>query len=232
MHTGRKIHPALRRRQFSGWKRQTVAGSCVTTRIFFDRWIMGKLHPVLAVVCAAILASGCTPTAGNGEATKPNEPAKQATELNFSDIPGQFPQPPTLTDAGESMAPVHACVNVGGTANNAELTIVDCGSKKHTYWVVKRVVTPNQCGDTDRPFYNNTAEGGEWTACLDLAWDNTHCLDIRKFDVFKVACDVESKSKKLKPIRIITGAVTATDCPGIGFPHPVRRFTVCAEIVS
>ncbi|WP_420214030.1 LppU/SCO3897 family protein [Mycobacteroides abscessus] len=193
---------------------------------------MRKLHPALAALaCAAILA-GCSSTEGSGGTTKTNESTKPSAQLNLTDIPGQFLQPSTLTDAGESLAPVHSCVNVGGAANRAELTIVDCGSKRHTYWVVRRVVTPDQCGDTDRPFYNNTAEGGEWTACLDLAWDNSHCMDIRKFDVFKVDCNAESKYRKLKPIKIITGAVTATDCPGIGFPHPARRFTICAEIVN
>lgn len=194
---------------------------------------MRKLHlAVAAMAYVAILTSGCSSTAPAGETTTTNGPTKPSEELNLTDIPGQFPQPPTLTDAGESLAPVHSCVNVGGSANHAELTIVDCGSSKHTYWVVRRVVTPDQCRDTDRPFYNNTVEGGEWTACLDLAWDNSHCMDIRKFDVFKVDCNAESKHRKLKPIKIITDTVTTTDCPGIGFPHPVRRFTICAEIVT
>lgn len=210
-----------------------AAGSSATIRTFFDRVSMKKLHRALAVVaCAAALVSGCSSPAGSDETTKTKGSAKPSEDLNLTNIPGQFPQPPTLTDAGESLAPVHSCVNVGGSTNRAELTIVDCGSLKHTYWVVRRVVTPDQCGDTDRPFYNNTVDGGEWTACLDLAWDNSHCMDIRKFDVFKVDCNAESKHKKLKPIKIITGAVTTTDCPGIGFPHPVRRFTICAEIVT
>jgi hypothetical protein len=97
-----------------------------------------------------------------------------------------------------------------------------------TYRVIQRVVTPDQCvADADRPFYYRDAHA-QWTACLDLNWDSTYCINLDAV-VTKVACDDPAATRKLKPISVRPDTTTVDGCPHTGYPHPVRRFTICTE---
>jgi hypothetical protein len=180
------------------------------------------LRKKITIILGAItlLASGCSQ--GHEET-----PSRKSTP-DFGNIPGQFPVPATLTENGSQTAPVGACVNVSGPPRDATLTIVGCGTRENTYRVIRRVVTPDQCQDADRPFYSNTSNDGEWTACLDLAWDNNYCINISK-QVTKVACDDPSAKDKYKAVKIVISTVTKRDCGEDGYAHPVRQFTICTE---
>lgn len=187
------------------------------------------MRALLVLLTASVLGSaGC---AGSDEpsATTPSKARQESTD--FSTIPGQFPAPASLTANGQAEAPVGGCVNLSGPLVNASLTVVDCGSPQHTYRIVQRVNTPNECGDVDRAVYNNSKATGQYTACLDLAWDASSCISLGQ-PVAKVACDDTAAQKRIKPVKVILDTTTLEGCVDGGYKHPQRRFTVCTQALS
>lgn len=138
---------------------------------------------------------------------------------------------PALVKSGEDDAPVGACVDMLGPRSNPSLSVGSCD--KAAYRVIQRVETPRQCpADVDDKFYLNPPSG-QWTACLDYAWNRDDCLSItRGASATRVACDDRSRTGREQPTRLINNSVAASDCPSGGFAHPVRRFTVCTKTQS
>ncbi|WP_078282876.1 hypothetical protein, partial [Mycobacteroides franklinii] len=132
-----------------------------------------------------------------------------------------------MTPNGQSEAPVGGCVNVSGTPTHAELTLVDCGSARNTYRIIRRVNIPRECGDADRPYYYNSKATGQFTACLDLAWDSQSCISITDPDVTRVSCNDTNAANKTKPVNVALHATTLDSCPQGGYTHPLRGFTIC-----
>jgi hypothetical protein len=152
------------------------------------------------------------------------------TSRNFDQIPGQYPTPATLTGNGASEAAVGSCATLKGRLVDATLLTVDCGSREAVYRVIQRVNVPAECvQDADRKFYRNTKSGGQWTACLDLKWDESLCVNIDDSDVSKVECGDPNSSNKFKPTKIILNTTNIDGCSDGGYQHPIRRFTICTE---
>ncbi|WP_231396077.1 hypothetical protein [Mycobacterium sp. URHD0025] len=184
---------------------------------------MLKFGAVLTAV--ALATAACNGTQGEDHASAPPTAPAPA---DFSRIPGQFPsQPPNVP--GASIAPVGACVSFEGPSSNATLTVVDCGSPNNGYTVIQRVSTPDQCpADVAQKFYMNPDEG-QFTACLDYAWSSTDCLSIGKVSAVRAKCDDTTKPNREKPLNVILNTTTNNGCPTGGFPHAVRKFTICTE---
>lgn len=180
----------------------------------------------VALMCLAVSSCG-SPTEGPSK-TVPATASSQQDSTDFSSIPGQFPSPASLTANGEREAPVGGCVNLSGPGVNAVLTLVDCGSGQYTYRIVQRVNRSRECGDADRSYYRNSKNTGQYTACLDLAWDKGACLNLGN-PVTKVACDDLKAPEKYKPIKVVVNTSTVDACPNGGYAHPQRRFTVCTQ---
>ncbi|WJJ56617.1 LppU/SCO3897 family protein [Mycobacteroides abscessus] len=180
----------------------------------------------IKLVCAVLAVAAAT-AACNG-ADSPAVTPRATPQQAFDQIPGQFPeQAPGIP--GASIAPVGACVSLDGPSTAAKLKVVDCGSPSNGYKVIQRVPTPAECpADVDHKFYMYPDEG-EFTACLDYAWSANDCLSIGKVTAVRAACDDASKPKREKPLNLVLNTTTNADCPTGGFPHPVRRFTVCTE---
>ncbi len=183
-------------------------------------------HVAAALSVIAVLVAGC----GAGH-TPPSEQSTVNTTPSpgaFKEISGQFPQPATLTDSGAADAPVGGCVQVSGTPTRAVLNVAACTSPHATYRVIQRVRTPEQCvTDKDHPVYYHD-ENAQWTACLDLNWDSTYCINLGQV-VSKVACDDPNAHNKIKPSHLLTDTTTVEGCPQGGYAHPTRRFTICTE---
>jgi hypothetical protein len=159
----------------------------------------------------------------------PSLATTQPAPLDLDQIPGQFPAPAELTQAGQTLAPVRGCVNLMGPQRSPSLKGVPCGSADNNYIVVQRVETPDQCvADADQRFYLN-GEDGQWTACLDYAWRSETCLSIGTVSAQSVSCDDLNAPNRQRPTRIQAGTTTTAGCPDGGFAHPVRRFTVCTQ---
>lgn len=193
---------------------------------------MGRLYPVLLALCSGLVICGCDsstgPTIPAPATASSSSQALHQESTDFSNIPGQFPMPGSLTDNGQAEAPVGGCVNVDGPLVNASLTLVDCGSAKNTYRIIKRVNVAQECGDTDRSFYHNSKATGQYTACLDLAWDSSSCIGLGQ-PVTKVACTDTTVPNRVKPVKVILNTTGLEGCPDGGYKHPQRRFTVCTE---
>ncbi|SHW54720.1 LppU/SCO3897 family protein [Mycobacteroides abscessus] len=155
--------------------------------------------------------------------------AHESTESLDGDY-GQYPDPSQIKSTADSLAPVGACVNLGGTKAASELRVVPCGSPENNYRVVQKVLKPSECvADVDQRYYQNRASTGEWTACLDYAWTRDSCLGFQGWEVSRVQCRNNEPQRREKPLRIVLNVTTASACPTGGFAHPVRRFTVCTE---
>lgn len=186
-----------------------------------------ELAVTMIALAAALIVDGCSTAESPPPAAAP-APDAVAPQVSFVEIPGQYPQPASMTDSGAADAPVGGCVNVSGSPPRAVLDAADCTSPVATYRVIQRVITPGQCvADADRPFYYRDAHA-HWTACLDVNWDNTYCINLDAV-LTKVACDDPAAPRKLKPTSVLAGTTTVDNCPQNGFPHRVRRFIVCAE---
>lgn len=173
------------------------------------------------VVVEAVQTVGCNPLDNH----QPEE-----SNRDFDQIPGQYPTPATLTGNGANEAVVGSCATLKGRLVDATLVTVDCGSREAVYRVIQRVNVPGECvQDADRKFYRNTKSGGQWTACLDLKWDEALCVNIGDSEFSKVECGDPNSSSKFKPTKVILNTTNIHDCPDGGFQHPIRRFTVCTE---
>lgn len=190
-------------------ERQAERRKYIPTKRLLCRW---------AIVAAVLMVTACGQSGS----------APVAESTDFVSIAGQFVQPGALTSNGADAAPVGSCANLSGPAVNAVLNVVDCGSPQSTYRIVRRTNTPQECGDADRPFYHNSAATGQYTACLDLAWDSSSCLSLGQ-PVTKVACDDQKAPQKYKPLKVIVDTTTLDGCTAGGYPHPARRFTVCTQ---
>ncbi|ORA22891.1 hypothetical protein BST18_23780 [Mycobacteroides abscessus subsp. bolletii] len=108
------------------------------------------------------------------------------------------------------------------------MKLTKCDGPDATHKIVQRVIEPKDCvRDVDRRYYRNTA-AGEWTACLDLNWTNARCLSISDDETRAVACDDTAAVDRFRPTRVVLGARSADMCP-VGYPHPIRMFTICTE---
>lgn len=188
--------------------------------------------PILMIALGAAVAGTqlfLDRDSGRAQSDAASTTGPAGTKADFNEIPGQFP--PQESDVpGGSVAPVGACVSLDGQSHNAKLKVVDCGSPSNGYKVIQRVSTPAECpADVDHKFYMYPDEG-EFTACLDYAWSANDCLSIGKVTAIRTACDDASKPKREKPLKVILNTTTNAGCgPTGGFPHPVRKFTVCTE---
>lgn len=189
---------------------------------------MDKISAIVVLFCVPALA-GCGAARDAPSSTGAASATAVDQELtDFTNIPGQFPTPGSLTANGQAEAPIGGCVNLGGELANSSLTVVDCGSAKNTYRVIKRVNVPQECGDTDRSFYHNSKATGQYAACLDLAWDSSSCIGFGQ-PVRKVACTDTTVPNRVKPVKVVLNTTTLDGCPDGGYKHPQRRFTVCTE---
>ncbi|PVB03632.1 hypothetical protein DDJ51_12925 [Mycobacteroides abscessus] len=155
-------------------------------------------------------------------------PPPAETGPNYTQIPGQFPDPATTTAAGAEDAPVRACVKITGKRNDAAMVLTKCDSGDATHRIVQRVVEPKDCvRDVDRRYYRNTA-AGEWTACLDLYWTSSNCLSITNEATRAVACDDATAPRRFRATKLVLNTTKGDMCTG--YAHPVRQFTICTEM--
>lgn len=214
----------------SYYKRKLKLPSLRMSGCFHRGWCISSAL-IRRLLPLAILSIVGIPGCSSAILEAPNEVSPTlAASTDFSKIPGQYPQPAISTAYGQESAPVGGCVNVGGTQVRATISVVDCGSSRNTYRVIQRVNVPNECiGDSDRRLYQNSKADGQWTACLDLAWDSASCISISAEVVAKVDCDDKSTSRKFKPIKVIYDSTTLDSCTSGGYTHPIRRFTICTQ---
>lgn len=108
------------------------------------------------------------------------------------------------------------------------MALTDCNAPDTTHRIIQRVATPNECvRDADRRYYRNTAEG-EWTACLDIYWNINDCLSVTNEGTYRVGCNDPAAPIRIRATKLVLGVANAEMCP-VGYPHPVRQYTICTE---
>ncbi|WP_441338888.1 LppU/SCO3897 family protein [Mycobacteroides abscessus] len=146
--------------------------------------------------------------------------------VDFGNIPGQYPDGRAHQINTTSIEP-GACVALSGSQARSRIVATDCESTASNYRVVQVVGDPSQCvADVDQKYYHNGADG-ERTVCLDYAWDGQNCLSIASWVAVRVSCDDIARGDREHPVKLILNSRDLTGCPSGGFPHPIRRFTIC-----
>ncbi len=195
---------------------------------------MYKLLAVLVIltVCTACgQDNGTSPVkrpVGSSLSTSSSIPPNPGLADQLNSIPGRMPGG-TENPVGRDAAPVGGCVNLSGEKINASIKTVPCGSADNNYIVIQRVNFPTDCiADADRRYYHNGKQG-EFTACLDLAWSAESCISIDSPKVLRTPCDDSSAPNRYRPLKVVLNTDNVDSCPDKGFPHAVRKFTVCTE---
>jgi hypothetical protein len=206
--------------------RGSASTRCLVRHLWADRRTPFRITGTVASIAVVLLCMSCESPQPDVHQPPQAEGARRATD--FDRIPGRYPaQDPDVP--GADIAPVGACVSLSGPQSNPAFSVVDCGAPANGYRVVQRVRTPDECpADADQRFYNNP-DGGQFTACLDYAWDVDDCLQIGETTATRVSCHDRTATNREKPTHVLLDSTSAADCPGGGFAHPVRRFTICTE---
>lgn len=148
---------------------------------------------------------------------------------DFTILPRQYPNPAQKVSTADTAAPVGACAQLGGTTAHSTLTVVPCDSERSNVKIIQQVNHPRECvGDADQSYYHNGPDG-QWTACLDYAWQTGRCLAITPGKIINTACDDPAIPNKEKPVRVFRNVNHTHDCSQGGFAHPVRLYTICTE---
>lgn len=185
-------------------------------------WALLSVLPIVIIGCDSVgndrdVSASATPTSGS------------QLSVSVENIPGQYPDSNAIAVGGNA-APIGGCVSLSGPRARAVLSRVDCQDSRANYRVIQRVTKPQECvGDADRQYYQNDKDG-EWTACLDLAWNLRNCISFVSKDlVSQVDCADSKALNRERPTQLLLNSATADGCTYGGFAHPVRRFTVCTE---
>lgn len=155
--------------------------------------------------------------------------AAATVSRNFSHIDGRFP---AYTLTANPNYPAGTCVHLNMTDTHMQLSKAECGSPDNNYVVIQQVRQHTECvSDAAQRYWDTyTSDGGEWTACLDYYWTRGTCLSIGKHVATRVRCDDTSYPNREKPLSVIVNTTTNAGCGSTGgFPHAVRKFTVCTQ---
>ena len=162
------------------------------------------------------------------QAWKDLDKAPQAPP-DFTILPRQYPDPAQKASTANTAAPVGACAQLGGTTAHSTLSVVPCDSERSNVKIIQQVSHPRECvRDADQSYYHNGPDG-QWTACLDYAWQTSRCLAISPGKIINVACGDPAIPNKEKPVRVFRNVNHTHDCAQGGFAHPVRLYTICTE---
>ncbi|WP_420063333.1 LppU/SCO3897 family protein [Mycobacteroides chelonae] len=181
----------------------------------------------IGVVVFAILALAFRPGASDVPGLSKDAPANSSSSQDFLNIPGQYPAPIFNGEKGNPPIRVSDCLNLSGTEEKTIAEVAPC--EKAAYRVVQLTTRPKECAaDVDQKYYRNDSQG-ELAACLDFAWSAGACLDMTEWHAVSVSCSDKSYRSREKPTKVILNTSAPQGCPGGGYSHPIRRFTVCTE---
>lgn len=220
---------------FIAWLVLALLGLALLTAVLLPgRWQGVKLTRTalyvsvgIGVVVFAILALVFKPSASDVPGLSKEAPASSSSSEDFLNIPGQYPAPVFNGQKGDPPLKVGDCLNLSGTEAKSIAEAVPC--EKAAYRVIQLTTKPKGCtADADQRYYRSDSLG-ELTACLDFAWSAGRCLDMAEWHAVSVSCGDKNSRSRERPIKVILNTSTLQGCPGGGYTHPIRRFTVCTE---
>ncbi len=187
---------------------------------------------VAAFVATSLLIASCSSEVNldsrTSSTTASAGSSSKTPDVDFSDIAGQFPQTPDISAPDVRRGD---CVALTGSAARSSLNVVECGSAENNYRVVQIARKPWECvNDADQHYYKNK-DGSEFSLCLDYAWGSKDCLLMSDHSVTRSKCEHNAAGRVERPLTVVEDASSVTVCPTGGYPHPTRRFVVCAESI-
>jgi len=127
-------------------------------------------------------------------------------------------------------AEVGECVHLGGTTDDAEIDLADCGSAQSNYKIISKEASNSDCISDADSYYYETLDGVEQGAlCLDVDWVVGGCMDLSGEDPRRIECTAPT-TDGVRVVEIQQNKTDVNDCPSSGgFVYDVRRFVVCTE---
>ncbi|BAX97143.1 putative lipoprotein LppU [Mycobacteroides stephanolepidis] len=190
------------------------------------------ISATIAVVVTSLVLASCGSEVNSDSSTSPTAvsagSSSKKPDTDFGNIAGQFPQTPDVSAPDIRRGD---CVALTGSAAHSSLSVVECGSTENNYRVVQITRKPWECvNDADQHYYKNK-DGSEFSLCLDYAWGSKDCLLMSDHGVTRSKCEHNAAGRVERPLTVVENASNITVCPTGGYPHPTRRFVVCAESI-
>lgn len=156
-----------------------------------------------------------------------NRHAAPGTSDDFTKIRGEFRDSSQRSPWGG----VGDCVNIAGPVHNAAIVQrIACSDKSAAYRIFQLADHAGDCAeDADRSYVPANADEGNLVLCLDYNWVGGLCVfpgnSSGRWHAVRDDCQPGGE----KPLQVQYDVVNAQGCPTGGYPHQVRRFTVCTE---
>lgn len=182
----------------------------------------------MLVIIGALLAFIGIPFS-NFESEKSSESSAVSKSDNFSNIRGEF----RGTSQRSPLGTVGDCVSITGPSRNeAIVQQVNCGDKSAAYRIFQLAEQPGDCAvDSDQRYAPRRTDEGSLILCLDYNWAHGLCIFPGNSHGLWHAVRDDCRSGGEQPIEVRYDTANAQGCPTGGYPHQVRRFTVCSTLL-
>lgn len=125
------------------------------------------------------------------------------------------------------------CLRFGGTPDQPEVQVVDCGSEQSSFKIVERVDNSEDCPADVDSYFSMTSGDKTTTVCMDVDWVVGECMAIDQdadADPVRVNCYDSDVDDKQRAAEILEGVADVDQCrSGIGYAYDERNFTVCVD---
>ncbi|MBU8820348.1 hypothetical protein KL864_31190 [Mycolicibacterium goodii] len=180
---------------------------------------------VLLVVGLVVVVVGFP---GAGEEQPSDQQPPKSSSANFANIAGEL----IATDKSSPLGTVGDCVSLSGPSRqDVTIAALDCAVPEAAYRIVQLADEPNQCvADADQRYAPRKTDEGPHILCLDYNWASGLCIfpgtTSGRWHAIRDDCGPGGE----QPTEVLYGVSNAQGCPLGGYPHPVRKFAVCATL--
>jgi len=183
----------------------------------------------LLVAIGALVAFVGNPFS-HDEAESPAGSPRQFNADNFANIRGELRENSLRSPLGS----VGDCVTLAGTSrNDATAQRINCGDKAAAYRIFQLAEQPGDCAaDSDQRYAPKQTDEGRFILCLDYNWAHGLCIFPGSAHGRWHAVRDDCSSGGERPIEVQYDTANAQGCATGGYPHQVRRFTICATQLS
>lgn len=179
----------------------------------------------LLVAIGALLAFIGFPFS-NFESEMSSETSVVSRSDDFSNIRGEFRE----TSQRSPLGAVGDCITIMGPSRN-DVTVhkANCADKSAAYRIFQLAEQADDCAvDSDQRYAPRQKDEGNLILCLDYNWAHGLCIFPGSSHGLWHAVRDDCKSGGQRPIEVQYDTANAQRCATGGYPHQVRRFTICS----
>lgn len=199
------------------------------------------MSEIVRRLCAAVIATSAIAafTVGCSSDIEPKAIAESSSVVTETTIPttSKINGQEGVDDGGDVDIDVAIgdCVELSGTAHDANIENAVCGSMESNYKVVSKAPTSDDCAtDVDSAYYETFAGDEQGAVCLDIDWVVGGCIDMgtdsNDDQPVRIDCSSSGGTNPVRVVEILQNSSSYTDCSGeadSGLEYPERNFTVC-----